>query len=497
MSKRRSRNAARLSGSSSRPPTAAEQRRISAQLQAERQRLGIGGPDDQKAKASPKSSKKTSLDRPARNQKTSKISKSSSSADSKRASGRRDSSDAPDPRIGGPATSPHGVTDWKSAVLKVLATGEWLTASEIADRIYSTRLSKELARRGLISSNPSQTIRRAIGQANSEGHSVARRRDTADGAIRFALLQAQPTTNIQRHAEDHHSRAAVTSHSEPRSQNLLDAAELVLRNHAGAKPLTIRDIVLLAVRHGYWATEGKTPANSLSAQVGTEIKKRQLSGQSQRFTRPWRGYVGLASWDAPISDYEPKANTDQRSDGAEPVQAAINQLIEELRDDEMTDPGTDPHVRLNHTQAVERLEEYLRQMNPERFELLLRAYLTAIGTSDLRFIRQTRTLDTSVRGTLIIEQLFQIPIVVYVHRRPDYTVTALDIADRRSELGPHELAVVISLTGFDHDALDEVRQGNAFPLALLNGNDFAKALVKHRIGIEEEQTETFVVGLHS
>ena len=136
-------------------------------------------------------------------------------------------------------------------------------------------------------------------------------------------------------------------------------------------------------------------------------------------------------------------------------------------------------------------------MNPERFELLLRAYLTAIGTSDLRFIRQTRTLDTSVRGTLIIEQLFQIPIVVYVHRRPDYTVTALDIADRRSELGPHELAVVISLAGFDHDALDEVRQGNAFPLALLNGNDFAKALVKHRIGIEEEQTETFVVGLHS
>ena len=494
MSKRRSRNAARLSGSSSRPPTAAEQRRSSAQLQAERQRLGIGGPEDQKAKASPKSRKKASPDRAAGNQQTSKISKSSGSADSKRTRERRNISDATDARVGGPATVPHGATDWKTAVLKVLATGEWLTASEIADRIYSTRLSEELARRGLISGNPSEAIRRAIGQANSEGHTVARRRDTEDGAIRFALREPQPTTDIERHEENHHSRTAVAPHSAPRSLNLLDAAELVLRNHAGAKPLTIRGLVLLAVEHGYWATEGKTPANSLSAQVGIEIKKRQLSGQPQRFTRPWRGYVGLASWDSPSSDHKMNERTDERTDSVEPVQAAINQLIEEMQDDEATDAGADTKVHLHYTQAVEHLEEFLCQMDPDPFELCLRAYLTAIGTNDLRLAHKTRTLDVSVRGTLIVEGLFQIPITVYVYRCPDYAVTASDIAHRRSDMGAYDLALVISLGGFEPDALHEATRSNASPLAVLDGNDFAEALVERRIGVDVAHTETFIVG---
>jgi hypothetical protein len=72
--------------------------------------------------------------------------------------------------------------------------------------------------------------------------------------------------------------------------SLLDAAAKVL---AEAKtPLACRQMIDAMTAEGYWKPSqgGKTPANTLHAAIGTEIKKK---GDASRFEKVGRGQFGL------------------------------------------------------------------------------------------------------------------------------------------------------------------------------------------------------------
>jgi len=77
---------------------------------------------------------------------------------------------------------------------------------------------------------------------------------------------------------------------EGRRLSLLDAAAMVLAEANG--PLTCKTMVVAMASKGYWQPSqgGKTPANTLHAAIGTEIKKK---GDAARFEKTGRGLFGL------------------------------------------------------------------------------------------------------------------------------------------------------------------------------------------------------------
>lgn len=78
----------------------------------------------------------------------------------------------------------------------------------------------------------------------------------------------------------------------PKRLSALDAAAKVL---AEAKtPLNCKQMIDTMTAKGYWKPSqgGKTPANTLHAAIGTEIKKK---GAASRFEKVARGQFGLRS----------------------------------------------------------------------------------------------------------------------------------------------------------------------------------------------------------
>jgi hypothetical protein len=70
----------------------------------------------------------------------------------------------------------------------------------------------------------------------------------------------------------------------------LDAAAKVLAE--SKEPLSCKQMIEAMMAKGYWkpAHAGKTPANTLHAAIGTEIKKK---GTASRFEKVGRGQFGL------------------------------------------------------------------------------------------------------------------------------------------------------------------------------------------------------------
>ena len=74
--------------------------------------------------------------------------------------------------------------------------------------------------------------------------------------------------------------------------SLLDAAAHLLSLGTG-DPVRCKDIVDLAISRGLWTPKaGKTPASTLYAAIGREIKTK---GDASRFVKTERGKFALAS----------------------------------------------------------------------------------------------------------------------------------------------------------------------------------------------------------
>ena len=86
-------------------------------------------------------------------------------------------------------------------------------------------------------------------------------------------------------------RDATSGRQEAKPMSLLDAAAHLLSLGTG-DPMRCKDIVDLAVARGLWMPRtGKTPANTLYAAIGREIKTK---GNASRFVKAERGKFGLS-----------------------------------------------------------------------------------------------------------------------------------------------------------------------------------------------------------
>ena len=403
----------------------------------------------------------------------------------------------------------------------MLSSGDSLTVGEIADRIYSTKLSETLARRGLLDGNAHESIRVAITEANAEGTTITKWRDSHDTAIRYALGSRQPENRAPAPAASPNQPETAASRRRRAPGNprtLLDAAEIVLKHHADGQPLHIRDVVSLAVEHGYWATGGQTPTNTLSARVGTEIKQREADGQRQRFTRPWRGYLGLADWETPDPAHVADAEVDEAE--VEPPSGTADEDAHEPDDDvaaEAVNSDTEAGaaesdetrtravldaaqrheadlVNQSDQGVVNALAEYLAALEPQGFIRCLTTYLAEIGAEELTFAGGAGRFDISARGTIITAGLFRRPLSVHVSCSAGHRVTPADVAVCRGQAGTFDLALVIALGGFSPEARAELQRSGTLPLEALDRTEFAQALFDLGIGVRVERILSYEVG---
>ncbi len=104
-----------------------------------------------------------------------------------------------------------------------------------------------------------------------------------------ATTKAKTGTKRDTGKRDAKGRQPEAGQAKPMS--LLDAAAHLLSLGTG-DPMRCKDIVDLAIARGLWtAKAGKTPANTLYAAIGREIKAK---GDASRFVKAERGKFALA-----------------------------------------------------------------------------------------------------------------------------------------------------------------------------------------------------------
>ena len=232
----------------------------------------------------------------------------------------------------------------------------------------------------------------------------------------------------------------------------LDAAERVLELDAGREPMPLSRIVEKAIEHGFIAPLGKTPTATLSAQIGTENKRRRSRGELPRFTKPERGHYGLTIWHG------------------EGIVHAVGQHRDEVAD---------------------KLKDHLKKMTPEQFEVFAARLLTAIGVEDTEVVGRSGDGGIDVRGMLVVADVIRRPIAVQVKRWTARGVGSPVVRELRGGLGPHDLALLVSVGTFTKAARGEAARGDATPVALLDGDGIVKLMLANEIEVIRHELEYF------
>ncbi len=248
------------------------------------------------------------------------------------------------------------------------------------------------------------------------------------------------------------SRRKSTPSPAKSKMTFLDAAERVLDLMGERNPMQVGEIVGRALKMGLIATDGLTPTSTLSAQIGTDTRTRLARGELPRFTNPRRGYYGLSIWEGVG------------------ITKAVNQHRSEIAD---------------------QLKDRLRGLTPSEFEALVGQLLVALGVEDAEVVGRSGDRGIDVRGTLVVANVIRRRMVAQAKRWTKSNVGSSEVRNLRGSLGPHDLALLASVSGFSADAVEESERADATPVALLDGDGIVDLMFQHEIGVQASTLELF------
>jgi len=91
----------------------------------------------------------------------------------------------------------------------------------------------------------------------------------------------------------------------------VEAAYLILKEHN--KPLSLREIIRIALSRKMIETKGKTPWSTLGADFCNENKRRTKQGRDLRFVCIGQGVWGLVEWGLKPVERKPKGKSKSKS----------------------------------------------------------------------------------------------------------------------------------------------------------------------------------------
>jgi len=240
----------------------------------------------------------------------------------------------------------------------------------------------------------------------------------------------------------------------PKTLSFTDAAEQVLERFGNKKPMHYRAITETALQSGLLRTEGQTPEATLYAQILTEIARKTRRGDTPRFVKHGKGFVGLSRWAA---------------------------------------RGLAFQIEQQNSNARKKLHAQLRTMLPAEFEELIGKLLVAIGFEDVTVTSRSGDGGIDVRGTLVVGDVIRMRMAVQAKRWKN-NVQAPVVQQVRGSLGTHEQGLIITTSDFSPGARVEAERPNAVPVALMNGEQLVALLVEHDIGVRRKSYDLIELG---
>lgn len=330
---------------------------------------------------------------------------------------------------------------------------KWLDAADVVLRdagepLGMRELSDRILARGLLTTRgrtPWETVRSRIQTDINNKGEASRFIKVGPGifAARAENEQSLPQMPA-RHVEAGRTAAATRAAG---SMSFVGAAEQILRESGSREPLHYEEITRRAIEQGLIQPEGKTPAVSLNAIIGTDIRRCEVRGEQPRFVRHGRGFIGLA---------------------------------------EALPPGLAMQIDRHNLEVREQLLQLLREGSPAAFEDLVAELLAALGFEEVERTPLGGDGGIDVRGTLVVGNVVRIRMAVQA-KRWKANVQSPTVQQVRGSLGAHEQGLIITTSDFSSGARKEAGRVDASPVALMSGEELADLLAEYEVGVERER----------
>lgn len=326
----------------------------------------------------------------------------------------------------------------------------------------------------------------------------------------------------------------------------LDAAYQVLK--ASGKPMEIRELTRQILEQGLWETKGKTPWDTVAAQMYTELNRL---GAKSRFVKAGKGQVWGAA--GVVSAYKagpkPKMAKDSTpkmtflnaaeyvlksqskkapmhyeaitkialekhllaTSGKTPDATMGAQIYEDIKRSRRKGElprfdlckgmvsltawqktGINLHIDQHRKDIGKQIRAKLQKMSPERFEQFAAAFLTGLGIENVKTTRLVGDKGVDARGTMIFAGAIKTKMAVQV-KRWKYNVGAPIVRELRGSITTEERGMIITLGDFAAGAKAEAEAPGKAPIALLNGERMIDLMLENRIGVKPEEATLFEI----
>ena len=235
------------------------------------------------------------------------------------------------------------------------------------------------------------------------------------------------------------------------SLSFLDAAEKVLGQFADQKAMHYKEITRIAIEQGWLKTNGKTPEQTMNAQLVTHIKNCKVNGETATFMRAERACYSLVSW---------------------------------------LGTGLSHDISKQNNEVKKKLLSHIKQMSPKAVEDLAGQLLAEMGFEEVEVTDYSGDKGIDVKGILQIDNVIRIKMKVQV-KRWQHNVQAPEVQKLRGSLGIHDQGLIITTSDFSPGAKEEANRAECTPIALMNGDHLASLLMKFEIGVRHTQKSLY------
>lgn len=317
---------------------------------------------------------------------------------------------------------------YKELTERILANGLWSTEGKTPDATINAQLAVNIKKRG----------NNSLFQRTGKGIFALREWGLPEflGSKPDPVSKQTKNTNIIK-------RLSFT-----------DAAEQVLEKHGRKQPMHYREITEKILELNLVNTQGQTPEATLYAQILTEIKRHAKRGDTPRFVKHGRGFVGLSKW---------------------------------------MGKGLAFQIKRHNDDVRSKLHAQLHSMEPAEFEALVAQLLVAIGFEDVIVTKISNDGGIDVRGTLVVGDVIRTRMAVQV-KRWKKNVQAPIVQQVRGSLGSHEQGLIITTSDFSKGSRIEAERPDATPVALMNGRQLVQLLIENDIGIQRTAYDLIELG---
>lgn len=234
----------------------------------------------------------------------------------------------------------------------------------------------------------------------------------------------------------------------------LEAAIHLLREAGG--PLHYRDITVRALDARLIESQGKTPEATMAAALYGHVKRTVENNEPPLIDVIGQGKFSLAS---------------KKLGGS--VEGDIQ--------------------RNNHRVRTELLD-YLLEVNPRQFELLIGRLLVEIGFEDVVVSKYSGDGGIDVEATLTVGGVTRVRTAVQV-KRYKKNVAGSTVRELRGGLMTDQRGLIITTAGFTKDAIAEADANGKTPISLIDGQKLVQLLADNQIGVRRRMIHLLELNL--